>query len=150
MLSMLRFVTAALYIEHGTQKIFDLPLAVRQVPYHLLSLNGVAGVLETFGGTLLLVGFLVRPVAFLLAGEMAVAYFKVHVERSVFPINNRGDNVVLFCFVFLYFVVAGAGAWSIDRLIERRRAFVGDRAAGQAIEAGAGATAGAGTALAAQ
>ncbi len=121
MLSVLRVVVAALFIEHGTQKIFDVPAAAagQAVPYHLLSMNGVAGVLETFGGILLLLGLLTRPVAFLLAGEMAVAYFKVHVPRSLFPIVNRGDSPVLFCFLFLYLVFAGPGAWSLDYLIAR-------------------------------
>lgn len=101
MLSVLRIVVGILYFEHGTQKMFDIPPSTAPGPhvYHLVSLNGLAGVLETFGGLAILVGLLTRPVAFVLAGEMAVAYFKVHIWRSIFPINNRGDNVVLFCFV---------------------------------------------------
>ena len=91
------------------------------MPYVLMSLNGVAGIIETFGGILLLIGFFTRPVAFLAAGEMAVAYFKVHIERSFFPINNRGDNVVLFCFVMLYLSVAGGGAWALDHWLATRR-----------------------------
>ena len=91
------------------------------MPYLLMSLNGLAGIIETFGGVLLLIGFLTRPVAFLAAGEMAVAYFKVHIVRSIFPIANGGDNVVLFCFIYLYFVFAGAGPWSLDAMIARRR-----------------------------
>lgn len=122
MLSVLRVVTAALFFEHGTQKMFDVPAATGQaVPYHLLSLNGVAGVLETFGGIALFLGLLTRPVAFLLAGEMAVAYFKVHVPRSLFPIVNRGDSPVLFCFLFLYFAFAGPGVWSLDVVIASLR-----------------------------
>jgi uncharacterized membrane protein YphA (DoxX/SURF4 family) len=90
-------------------------------PFHLLSLNGLAGILETFGGFAILLGLFTRPVAFVLAGEMAVAYFKVHIARSIFPINNRGDNVVLFCFIYLFLVFAGAGPWSIDAMIARSR-----------------------------
>ena len=123
MLSVLRIVLGVLYVEHGTNKIWAWPPAGRPpIPYELLSLNGVAGVLETFGGALILIGLLTRPVAFLLAGEMAVAYFKVHIVRSIFPIGNGGDNVVLFCFIFLYLVFAGAGPWSFDALFARRTA----------------------------
>lgn len=123
MLSVLRIVVGILYFEHGTQKIFDLPPSTGPGPhvYHLVSLNGLAGILETFGGFAILVGLFTRPVAFVLSGEMAVAYFKVHIVRSIFPINNRGDNVVLFCFVFLFLVFAGAGPWSIDAMIARSR-----------------------------
>lgn len=120
MLSVLRIVVGILYFEHGTQKIFDVPASTPPGPvYHVVSLNGLAGILETFGGLAILVGLLTRPVAFVLAGEMAVAYFKVHIWRSIFPINNRGDNVVLFCFIFLFLVFAGAGPWSVDALIAR-------------------------------
>lgn len=122
MLSVLRIVAALLFIEHGTQKLFSLPVpADPAVPFHLLSQNGMAGVIETFGGLALLVGLLTRPAAFILAGEMAVAYFQVHIHRSLFPIANRGDNAVLFCFIFLYLTFAGAGTWSLDRLIASRR-----------------------------
>jgi putative oxidoreductase len=122
MLSVLRVVTAALYFEHGLQKVFNLPpIAGAPVPYYVASLNGAAGLIETVGGFALLLGLFTRPVAFLAAGEMAVAYFKVHIERSAFPINNRGDNVVLFCFIFLYLMVAGAGPWSIDAILDRSR-----------------------------
>jgi len=123
MLSVLRVVVGILYLEHGTQKMFDIPASAGPGPhvYHLISLNGLAGVLETFGGCAILLGLFTRPVALILAGEMAVAYFKVHVWRSIFPINNRGDNVVLFCFVFLLFVFAGGGPWSLDALIARSR-----------------------------
>jgi len=123
MLSVLRIVVALLFIEHGTNKIFGWPPSRGgpSVPYVLMSLNGAAGIIETFGGILLLIGLFTRPIAFLAAGEMAVAYFKVHIVRSIFPIANGGDNVVLFCFIYLYFVVAGAGPWSLDALVARRR-----------------------------
>jgi putative oxidoreductase len=124
MLSVLRVVVALLFLEHGTQKVFNLPMSAHPMSYHLVSLLGVAGVLESCGGLALLVGLFTRPVAFLLSGEMAVAYFKVHILRNFFPVNNGGDNVVLFCFVFLFLVFAGPGVWSIDAVIaaSRRRA----------------------------
>ena len=120
MLSVLRIVVGILYFEHGTQKVFDLPPLGTTHVYHLLSQQGVAGVLETVGGLAILFGLFTRPVAFILAGEMAVAYFQIHIRRSVFPINNRGDNVVLFCFVFLYLAAAGGGAWSVDAIRGRQ------------------------------
>lgn len=121
MLSILRMVTAALFIVHGTQKLFDWPPAAKPMHIALMSQFGIAGVLETFGGLALFLGVFTRPVAFLLAGEMAVAYFQVHFPRSFFPVNNGGDNVVLFCFIFLYLMVAGAGSWSIDHTIASNR-----------------------------
>jgi len=124
MLSVLRIVVALLFIEHGTQKMFNIPGSAHPMDYHFLSLFGVAGVLEACGGFALLLGLFTRPIAFLLSGEMATAYFKVHILRDFFPVNNGGDNVVLFCFLFLYLVVAGPGVWSIDSVIaaSRRRA----------------------------
>lgn len=124
MLSVLRIVTGLLYFEHGLQKVFNFPPSARgAVTYHLFTLSpGLAGLIETVCGFLILIGLLTRGAAFLASGEMAVAYFKVHILRSLFPINNMGDNVVLFCFVFLYLVFAGAGPWSLDSLIGRPRA----------------------------
>lgn len=120
-LSVLRIVTGMLFFEHGLQKVFDFPPAATPVPYHPLSLFGLAGMIETFGGLLILIGLFTRPLAFLASGEMAVAYFKVHIERSFFPINNRGDNVVLFCFVMLYLAFAGGGVWGLDHWLAMRR-----------------------------
>jgi putative oxidoreductase len=117
MLSVLRVVAAAVFIEHGTQKLFGFPPGQMPGTVTLFSQMGVAGVLETFGGCAILLGLLTRPIAFLLAGEMAVAYFQTHFPRSVFPIQNGGDDAVLFCFIFLYLMVAGAGSWSVDRII---------------------------------
>jgi putative oxidoreductase len=125
MLSVLRIVSAFIFLLHGTQKLFDWPIASRS-PVELMSQTGLAGVLETFGGLLLLIGLFTRPVAFLLSGEMAVAYFQVHFPRGFFPIANGGDNAALFCFLFLYFVFAGAGPWSVDHLIHARTS-VGSR-----------------------
>ena len=114
-LAILRIVTALLYIEHGTMKLFGFP-ASSMAPGDggLSTLMLVAGILETFGGLLLLVGFLTRPVAFILSGQMAAAYFMAHAPQNFFPINNMGDAAILFCFIFLYLVFAGPGAWSVD------------------------------------
>ena len=124
MLSVLRIVAGLLYFEHGLQKVFNIPPAARgAIPYHLFTLApGLAGLIETVCGFLILIGLVTRGAAFLASGEMAVAYFKVHIFRSLFPINNMGDNVVLYCFLFLYLVFAGAGPWSVDSLIGRPRA----------------------------
>jgi putative oxidoreductase len=121
MLSVLRIVAAFVFFWHGTQKMFGYPPSSAQQPYVLISQRGLAGILETFGGASLMLGFLTRPIAFLLAGEMAVAYFQVHIRRGFLPLANGGDNAVLFCFIFLYLCVAGGGSWSIDHLIAKRR-----------------------------
>ena len=113
MLAVLRIVTALLFIEHGTQKLFGFP-AGGPPQSALLSLDGVAGLLELAGGLLILIGLFTRPVAFVLSGFMAVAYFMGHAPKSFFPVNNGGDDAILYCFVFLYLVFAGAGAWSVD------------------------------------
>lgn len=113
MLSVLRIMAALLFIEHGTQKLFGFPASDSPAP-DLLSLRGVAGILETFGGLLLLVGLFTRPVAFVLSGMMAVAYFMAHAPRAFYPVLNQGDAAILFCFVFLYLFVAGGGSWSVD------------------------------------
>src|SRR5579863_5868813 len=117
MLSILRVMTGLLFLEHGLAKIFGFPALPNHAPYHLFSLvPGLAGILESAGGALIALGLLTRPVAFILAGEMAFAYFMSHAPRSFFPLVNGGDGAILYCFVFLYFFVAGAGAWSLDRL----------------------------------
>jgi putative oxidoreductase len=120
LLSLLRIVAAFLFIAHGTQKLFAWPIDEPRDAAQLLSLMGLAGVLETFGGTLLLLGWLTRPVAFLLAGEMAVAYFMSHLPRGFWPILNRGELPVLYCFLFLYLAAIGGGPWSIDAARSRR------------------------------
>jgi putative oxidoreductase len=117
--SVLRIVVAFLYIAHGMQKLIGFPSAEPRAGVPLLSLLGVASVLETFGGTLLLVGLFTRPIAFLLAGEMATAYFLNHAPRGFWPLVNRGEPAVFFCFTWLYFAAAGAGPWSLDALRER-------------------------------
>lgn len=113
-LSVLRIVTALLFIPHGTQKLFGVPGAQQAVPA-LVSMMGVAGILECIGGLLILVGVFTRPVAFLLSGEMAVAYFTAHAPRGFWPILNQGELAALYCFVFLYLAVAGGGPWSLGR-----------------------------------
>jgi putative oxidoreductase len=118
-LAVLRIVTAYLFLQHGTAKLLGIP-AVEMfkggVP--LLSMAGIAGLLEIVGGGLLLIGLFTRPTAFVLCGEMAVAYFIAHANRGhvLTPILNGGELAVLYCFVFLYFAVAGAGAWSVDAM----------------------------------
>jgi putative oxidoreductase len=114
-LSLLRIVTAFLFMQHGGQKLFGFP-APSQAAHPLFSLIGVAGILEFFGGLLLLIGLFSRPVAFLLSGQMAVAYFMVHAPQGFWPLLNRGELAVMYCFVFLYLFVAGGGSWSVDRL----------------------------------
>jgi putative oxidoreductase len=120
MLSILRIVAAFVFVWHGTQKIFGYPPSTPPQEYVLMTQRGLAGILETFGGGLLLLGLFTRPVAFLLAGEMAVAYFQVHNKRGFIPLVNGGDNAVLFCFIFLYLMLAGGGPWSIDHAIATR------------------------------
>ena len=114
-LSVLRIMSALIFMAHGTQKILGFPASDRPAP-EILSLGGIAGVLELFGGALLVLGLFTRPVAFLLSGLMAFAYFIAHAPRSFFPILNGGDAAILYCFVFLYLVFAGGGPWSLDAL----------------------------------
>lgn len=120
-LSLLRIVAALLFMQHGMQKLFGFPapLAGPAPTPATLSLIWFAGVLELGGGVLLLVGLLTRPVAFLLSGEMAIAYWMAHAPRSQYTIANGGDAAVLYCFVFLYLFVVGGGMWSVDRLLRR-------------------------------
>jgi putative oxidoreductase len=113
LLSILRIMTGALFLEHGTQKLFGFPPPVNASPA-LLSLLGVQGMLELAGGLLILVGLLTRPVAFILAGDMAAAYFIAHAPKAFFPALNGGDAAILYCFIFLYLTGAAAGPWSFD------------------------------------
>lgn len=114
MLSILRIMAALLFLQHGTQKLLSFPAAEFMPSFP--SLFWFAGAIELVGGTLLALGLFTRPVAFILSGQMAVAYFMAHAPRSFFPIENGGDAAVLYCFVFLFFAVAGGGAWSLDML----------------------------------
>ena len=113
LLSVLRIMTGLLFLEHGTQKILNFPLRAGPAP-EWLSLFGVQGWIEIVGGVLIIIGLFTRPVAFILAGNMAVAYFMAHAPRSFFPALNGGDAAILYCFVFLYLSAAGAGPWSLD------------------------------------
>lgn len=114
-LSVLRIVTGLLFMQHGMQKIFGFPVAQRG-EFDLFSMSGVAGSLELVGGFLVLIGLFTRPVAFLLSGLMAFAYFIAHAPQALWPLANGGELAALFSFVFLYFFFAGGGEWSVDRL----------------------------------
>jgi len=113
-LSVLRIVTGLLFMQYGSAKLFHIPHVAMFDNLHLMSLLGIQGLLELGGGLLLLIGLFSRPVAFVLSGDMAVAYFMAHWPRSWLPILNGGDLAVLFCFVFLHLWAAGPGPWSID------------------------------------
>ncbi|TRB10107.1 DoxX family protein [Agrobacterium tumefaciens] len=114
-LGALRIMTALLFISHGTQKLFGFPAS--QMDGSLPTMLLVAALLELVGGILVLIGLFTRPVAFILSGQMAVAYFMAHAPSNFFPALNGGDAAILFCFIFLYLFVAGPGAFSVD---ERR------------------------------
>lgn len=122
MLSVFRIVVGLLFMFHGTQKMFGFPpSSMPRMAFDPLSQIGVAGMLEVFGGALIVLGLFTRPVALLLAGEMAVAYFQAHHPRGFYPIANGGELAVLYCFAYLYLLFAGGGAWSIDAKIARNR-----------------------------
>jgi putative oxidoreductase len=112
-LTILRIIVGLLFLEHGTQKILGFPASANHGMV-LLSLGGIQGLIELIGGILIVVGLFTRPVAFILCGDKAVAYFMSHFPTSFFPIANRGDAAVLYCFVFLYLAAAGGGPWSLD------------------------------------
>jgi putative oxidoreductase len=120
LLSILRIVAAFLFMEHGGQKLFNFPPSAHPMS-HLPPLMLTAGVLEFFGGLLLLLGVFTRPVAFILAGEMAVGYFIAHAPHDFWPLRNMGELAVIYCFVFLYLAAAGGGPWSLERLWQRSR-----------------------------
>jgi putative oxidoreductase len=114
LLSVLRIVAALLFLEHGTSKLFGFPPPQHPMPFELFSLMGFAGVLEFIGGILLVLGLFTRVTAFILSGEMAVAYFMAHFPKSFLPMVSGGELAALYCFVFLYLAAAGGGAWSLD------------------------------------
>ena len=127
-LSLLRIVAALLFLLHGTSKLFDFP------PYPLGSPNiystfWIAGVMELIGGTLLIIGLFSRLTAFLLSGEMAVAYWIFHAPQSPFPTINGGEGAILYCFIFLFIAAAGPGAWSIDAKFRGQRTLSVDNTA---------------------
>lgn len=126
LLSVLRIVAGLLFMLHGTQKLFNYPPGPLKpdgtslFPLPLLSLAGVAGILELVGGLFILLGLFTRPVAFILSGEMAVAYFMNHAPKGFWPLLNGGELSVLYCFIFLYLAAAGGGPWSVDSCMRRR------------------------------
>jgi putative oxidoreductase len=112
-LSVVRFVTAFLFMQHGGQKLFGFP-AAKHHAFELFSLMGLAGMLEFFVGALVLIGLFTRPAAFLLSGMMAFAYFMAHAQKNFWPILNGGELAIMYCFVFFYLVFSGGGSWSAD------------------------------------
>ena len=121
-LSLLRIVAALLFVMHGTSKLLGFPSDAMSPPP--MSLFWIAGVLEILGGLMLIVGVGSRPVALLLSGEMAIAYWMVHAPQSTYPMLNGGESAILFCFVFLLIAAAGPGPWSLDASMRGRRIVV--------------------------
>lgn len=123
LLSILRIVAGYLFIHHGIQKIFGVLSDKAMPPFDITTQMGIGGVIELVGGALLMLGLLTRPAAFIMAGQMAVAYFQFHAPKgnAMFPILNGGEASVLYCFIFLLFAVAGGGSWSLDALIAGRK-----------------------------
>ena len=121
-LSVMRVVVGLLYTLHGTQKIFEVPFNKFTQGIEPWTLNWFAGMMETIGGPLIILGLLTRPVAFLLSGEMAIAYFLRYAfeSRGVYPVTNGGEIPTLYCFIFFYLAFAGAGEWSLDAMIARK------------------------------
>lgn len=120
-LSVLRIVAGFLFMMHGSAKLLGMPDTGHYAHLQLFSLIGLAGCFELVGGFLVLIGLFTRPVAFILSGEMAFAYFIAHAPQSFFPILNHGEAAVLYCFVFLYLAFAGGGPWCIDAWRHRAR-----------------------------
>ena len=118
--SLFRIMAAFTFSLHGWQKFFGLFGGLGGSKPALDSMLGIAGVLETFGGALILLGLFTRPIAFLLAGEMAVGYFRAHAPRGLWPLLNGGELAVFYCFMFLWLSAAGPGPWSLDRLLRKR------------------------------
>jgi len=133
-LSLLRIVAALLFLLHGTGKLFGLPPIGLDPPP--LSLFWIAGVIEIIGSLLLIAGLASRPVAFLLSGEMAIAYWMVHAPQSTFPILNKGESAILFCFIFLLIAAAGPGPWSLDAKRKRLVVEIEDKATGEPMPEG--------------
>lgn len=122
-LAVFRIVASLIFISSGTTKLFGFPPSpVPMPPIELMSQIGIGAAMEVIGGLLILVGLFTRPTAFILSGEMAVAYWQFHAPGSFWPTVNQGIPAILYSFFFLYLVFAGPGAWSLDSLIARRRA----------------------------
>ncbi|MFL6723906.1 MAG: DoxX family protein [Sphingomicrobium sp.] len=134
-LSLLRIVAAVLFLQHATSKLFGFPpFPMGDVPVG--SLFWIAGVIELFGSLLLLAGLFSRPVAFLLSGEMAYAYWTVHAPQSTFPLLNHGEGAILFCFIFLTLAATGPGPWSLDESRKRKVVITEDEATGEPLPEG--------------
>lgn len=122
LLSVLRIVAGLLFLEHGTAKLLGFPpTEIFATAPAMGSLIWSAGVLEMVGGALLVVGLCTRPIAFVLSGEMAIAYWMVHAAQAFYPIQNQGEAAILFCFIFLYLAAAGPGPWSLDAVLFRKK-----------------------------
>jgi putative oxidoreductase len=134
-LSLLRIVTALLFLLHGSSKLFGFPPFPMELPSPG-SLLWIGAILELVGGLMLLVGIFSRPVAFILSGEMAVAYWMFHAPRSTFPSENQGEAAILFCFIFLLIAAAGPGPWSLDASRRRQVVETEDRATGEPMPEG--------------
>ncbi len=119
-LSIMRIVTGFLFIQHGTMKMFGWPLAQRG-EFVLFSLSGTAGVLEVFGGLLIMIGLFTRSTAFVMSGLMAFAYFLAHAPQGFLPITNGGELATVWSFLFLYLAFAGGGEWSVDQFLANRK-----------------------------
>ena len=113
-LSIVRIVVALLFLEHGTQKLFNFPPGPNHPAF--FTLIWWQAIIEIVGGILLALGLFTQPVAFILSGDMAVAYFMSHSPRSFFPVVNAGDSAILYCFIFFYIFFAGPGPWSVDAM----------------------------------
>ena len=131
-LSLLRIVAALIFLLHGSSKILGFPASEMGAP-PVGSLFWIGGLLELVGGLLLLVGLFSRPVAFVLSGEMAVAYWMVHAPQSTFPMINGGDAAILYCFVFLLIAAAGPGPWSVDASMRRKSIAVTEDETGEPV-----------------
>ena len=118
-LSVLRIITGLMIIEHGMAKLLGWPVVAAFANLKLFSLLGLAGTLELVGGALLIIGLFTQPVAFILSGEMAVAYFMVHAPRGFFPLVNGGSLAIIYCFACLYLSTAGGGPWSVDATMKK-------------------------------
>jgi putative oxidoreductase len=120
LLSISRIMIGLMFMEHGTAKVLDFPHQETHKVFDLFTLNpGAQGLIELIGGFLFAVGLFTRPVAFILAGDVAVAYFMAHAPRGFFPLLNGGELAIVYCFAFLYFWLAGGGEWSLDRILGR-------------------------------
>ncbi|WAC58536.1 DoxX family protein [Brevundimonas sp. SL130] len=119
-LAALRIVAGVLFLAHGVVKLFGFPEGAQPGQVEILSLFGIGAILELVGGSLLVLGAFTRPVAFILAGEMAVAYWMFHFPSSPYPAVNGGDAAILFCFIFLYLLAAGPGSWSLDARLRKQ------------------------------